>query len=781
MASSIASGRREQTMRSAYAEQTRKHTPHKGTFLEDATPIEYSPENDDMEDPHDLSLSARHAPRASMVDNLVMSLDQFSHASLGNDRFSPRNNSYDGGTATRGRGHTFSSSVSSESDVQDLRNGQQYPRLIPPLPRRNSSKYKKNLQKLPSIFGEDEDSVRVQVYDRQRAEHPLKPRPRKGSGKKLGRSSNSSTSSSIDLGHLQSFAGRLGPAGNRRSRSFDFGSSQRNNRSDSDAIDVAPNPIIYSGPEAQSSPTKANFNNPPLVRKNSTKSSKSTYARKPRAGTMGNGTSKPSQEFAPPPMPQMRTASEHKFSSRTNNEHIPTSSKPGFFRRVFGSSKSTALHSEFPANSGGSFPRLSQDRNAHGFDETQQSPATPAVKLQKSNARISTDIVANKENQPTVTKKSSAFFRRRKKSVSNNTPPPLPLTLNDGHRKEIIGAGAPSPVSSLRAFMDPYLAGNVSQTTSPPSAHRRTDSKGLSTFNNFSSTSDDTARGVSKFAESGQHARNKSEASLTAVDSSRKISSLRIPHQDSFLADSSSAEEPSRRSPRDVSPMSDGSRSELRLPYDDSMLKTGLTDTTDNVSVAEKTYIPELEPRQEVLKPPQAAFYGAQPSDPSQRSVKPAPTLDLNRKDTRVSPRASISDISIYKSAPTTPMVVEGAEADVKRSPFLHVSHPSLVQNDLDLVKEKARKIFDNDDDQVDPAVAAAWLGESGIERERVRDAYMDLFDWTNQNILSALRSLCDRIVLKGETQQMDRVLDAFAQRWCACNSNHGFKSSGKD
>ena len=31
---------------------------------------------------------------------------------------------------------------------------------------------------------------------------------------------------------------------------------------------------------------------------------------------------------------------------------------------------------------------------------------------------------------------------------------------------------------------------------------------------------------------------------------------------------------------------------------------------------------------------------------------------------------------------------------------------------------------------------------------------------------------------MKGETQQMDRMLYAFAKRWCECNSNHGFKSS---
>ena len=56
----------------------------------------------------------------------------------------------------------------------------------------------------------------------------------------------------------------------------------------------------------------------------------------------------------------------------------------------------------------------------------------------------------------------------------------------------------------------------------------------------------------------------------------------------------------------------------------------------------------------------------------------------------------------------------------------------------------------------------------------------MELFDWANQDILDSLRRLCDRIALKGESQVIDRMLVAFARRWCQCNPAHNFKSSGK-
>jgi Sec7-like guanine-nucleotide exchange factor len=92
--------------------------------------------------------------------------------------------------------------------------------------------------------------------------------------------------------------------------------------------------------------------------------------------------------------------------------------------------------------------------------------------------------------------------------------------------------------------------------------------------------------------------------------------------------------------------------------------------------------------------------------------------------------------------------------------------------------REQAQKLFDSQDQVVGSDPAAAWLGDP--DRATVREAYMRLFDWSNFNILAALRSLCERLVLKGETQQVDRVLDAFSNRWCDCNPSHGFKATGK-
>lgn len=62
---------------------------------------------------------------------------------------------------------------------------------------------------------------------------------------------------------------------------------------------------------------------------------------------------------------------------------------------------------------------------------------------------------------------------------------------------------------------------------------------------------------------------------------------------------------------------------------------------------------------------------------------------------------------------------------------------------------------------------------------EKIRRAYMEMFDFQGINILSTLRVFCGRVVFKGETQQVDRIITSISGRWCECNTMHGFKSAG--
>jgi len=93
---------------------------------------------------------------------------------------------------------------------------------------------------------------------------------------------------------------------------------------------------------------------------------------------------------------------------------------------------------------------------------------------------------------------------------------------------------------------------------------------------------------------------------------------------------------------------------------------------------------------------------------------------------------------------------------------------------------EQAKMTFDGHDDPDSQAKAVFFLGKEGLSGDRARQAYMALYDFSGLNILLALRDLCGRLALKGETQQVDRVLSSFSQRWCECNPHHGFKTEGK-
>lgn len=153
----------------------------------------------------------------------------------------------------------------------------------------------------------------------------------------------------------------------------------------------------------------------------------------------------------------------------------------------------------------------------------------------------------------------------------------------------------------------------------------------------------------------------------------------------------------------------------------------------------------------------------------AESSIPPADTESSQVADHRpASSRRPRIPISIN----TSPEILNPAASD-PRSPDFDATLPFREDRVL------AQRVFKGDESLVSKPKAAAWLGEAGPDRARVRRAYMELFDWQNLNILAALRDFCSRLLLKGETQQVDRILDAFSSRWCACNPNHGFKATG--
>ena len=830
--------------------------PPRETFLEDITPVETGrgQESGDELDPHDLSLSPKHVTRTSVVDNMLLSLDQFAVTGsplfadsyffgspdsdrhyLGGRRYSIRRD--------RQRGHTYSSSLSSEVDFHE-ENGGYYPSQSPPGHRSNSG------SRLPPSFSarsRDGMSVRGRGYDSQRV-------PGEESHPSFARQGSKGSGSSVDLS--QTMAARRISYGARRSASFDYGSrsillsdtvASHDPLTVPDDIDAAPTPTVPAGPrrgyttpltEHSGAPRYPPPRTPALSRKNSNRSARSALTSKARAETLGTATIRsreneyrafrenvrelPPLHPPPPPPTQQHQHQQHpqppfaidpSAPSPTisfNKPPVPMADpppsnreRPGFFRRVFGSSKTSSP----------------EPSNTHTSQH--QSDLSPQEKRLVMNMKTH-GVIPSHSNQevpsPSVAKKAS-FFRRRKKSIAEHVPPPLSF-LPSGIRPLDTMKTEPSPVSSLRVVMNPFLADPISPQyyDSKEYPDQAMSSREVATVENelsaFSRSQADEPSSSQKYSARVVQEPAKDSSSFKNDSSRSKFGlHLNIPSGpvNSFLVDSSSNEglshqknqkagssrlsnDKSRR-PK-TSPDAAGQRppdasDEYQSPTDhklsDSAPPTSqgsekamkmAGNQAGGALIAGRSSKDQMSLQNREMRDAKGWFS-------SEEVLDVASGLSLPIEDGAESPRGSNSDLSRYHTASNTPLTEAPlTPGDELRSPLTPVGveapglDPCLENEPSTADREQARRIFNGQEEVVGHEPAAAWLG--GLDRAMIRRAYMELFNWMNMDILAALRILCTKIILKGETQQVDRVLDAFSTRWCECNPNHGFKAVGQ-
>ncbi|PGH10668.1 hypothetical protein AJ80_07424 [Polytolypa hystricis UAMH7299] len=875
------------------------------TFLDDITPVEYEHGNDSMDDerdPHDLALSPKHVTRASVVDNMLLSLDQFSGDPMPfeDSRFYGSSQDADAYAAYlryssmqigRPRGHTFSSSLSSDVEIHSEENSGRYSSQSNRGRRSNSSSnYHPGLQRIDSIRGVAEGiTTRSKVYAAQRAAAPVE-RTLAHRPSRVGiNGSRSSGSSSVDFNQMLSGT-RVGNYRERRSASFDYGSNtlsdagQRDHIRRYDDIDAAPTPTVPAGPRRNRTPpmpdntvpalAAGNTRTPALSRKNSAKSARSMYNRKGRSDTLGTATIRgrgdeyKHQEDIPdmPPLPNYSepapspTIAFHKTSYFSNPPPpqepalLPApkeKERPGFFRRVFGLGSSPAQFSREPA--------IARNDDMANLSRESQSAPSSSKGYRSSPRSVPNADQSSRENTPVVTKKPSSFFRRRKKSnAADHTPPPLMLAQSNiqplehsrtEHLKiEQVKNAEPSPVSSLRRVMKPFLADSASpideqnlrmegavydssDAGKPPFRGEGADSRAPAKSDRWSYRQNGTSQ-----PKRGSLLRSKSGLNLNIPSHDR---------HDSFLADSSENESSSVRGATGrMRPMTspnapshslqnqfDNSQESLRALHSSGNVGGGLqhssrlvTDrqskssvrsqqnSVDGASASASSSDNQQQKARRVSNAnhdsnDQAAGHstGLQKETGWLENIASAERLpDSDRsalplEGANDSRSASMSTVSNYHTASNTPVIPDDdGKPRWSKPPELP---PLQSETDLDLEstenhideikaplsadpdtptatdREQAQKIYDESDEESESREpAAVFLGSP--DRASVRKAFMELFDWTNMNILASLRSLCFRIALKAETQQVDRILDAFSCRWSECNPNHGFKAT---
>jgi hypothetical protein len=845
------------------AGQLNTRLPPQETFYNDATPVDnYNDETDrhdeDGRDSHDLALRAD--ARTSVVDNMLLSLDQFASdpAALYSDFFLP-DHPYQPPRATRHRGHTYASSLSSDYEMPGDDSSSRYSSHHSRGRRSNSSNNIPAMSRKSSLRGYPgmrDKQPSTHLGDLQETQHS------RSSGKKI---SKGSSSSSMDFGH----AGILGTHRiglGRRSASFDQGRmAERSNMSftNPDSIlnrsrptyhdyrdyDAAPEPTIPAGPRRAHNPPQspalhslqaafAPPQAPALHRKNSMRSTSSRTLRKNKSQPEPNMRMQ-AQEFVNastlrdlPRLPALQDppAPSPTVATRKQNLAFPPTpvatpkEKPGFFRRVFGgSSKPQPQLSNSSHNSNNSHtnasPSASHPRTdthpLHSQRQTQARPQTTPNGSQhiasqlKSLPKVPQAATSTQKEAapPTLAKKHSSFFRRRKKSTADSSKMPI-MSLDFRPPRQEIPLTQPSPeVSSLREVMKPYLNDLGSPTQKfyetreqQFGEHSGTNSEQPQGFSpGYKPHADSAVRPVKPGSGETDATPPSSSGGYEKAPSSfntgspklklkvrRQAATTAEAHDGSFLADSSSCN--SGRATPSGNICAPEDLGEGKKHSDHASAQSG---PAHSVSDAEDedgwvvTSAAKKEPLSHRKSPGKSRRVWLEPTSSEERLDV---TLSLpmegapKEKASPASEQATTPSFAdeVFHSATSLPVVqVESRNS----SDAMAMSEEEPVGDEeepTEADRERARRLFNNEDPSVQKSQVAAILGDVTLTSVRMRKAYMELFDWTGLNILASMRDLCGRLVLKAETQQVDRILMSLSERWCHCNPNHGFKATGK-
>ncbi|KAK3078574.1 hypothetical protein LTS18_007161, partial [Coniosporium uncinatum] len=578
---------------------------------------------------------------------------------------------------------------------------------------------------------------------------------------------------------------------------------------------------------------------------------------------------------APSPTVGARTSSGTKIPS--TNHNAANRDKPGFFRRVFGSSKnlSSAPQSQLSASAPSPTPPTLQDNAPPQTPKrsgTERNPQQTAAQLKGDRnsellPRVSPDMT---NDQPRIVqKKSSSFFRRRKKSTVEHTRPPVPtLHLQYGQRENAATVGGqlhpqPSPsMSSLRKVMNPYLTevDNTTGTYSDPrkqhfsasevgTGAKRTDGllQGSDQYRNATvrafkpESKDANAEGSAPPSwDNDPNGGLQTSSDSPSTKYKLKLRSRRPPHGDdggegsfaactanvtqttSFIQQYSShgliSENRSRprtsptflkstpqldlgkenRAPQPQTRRANSGEKRLDMlsPISDHSYvhsDTGERGASDYSSplpdlLDDRWFVSKLQREQSLPRTESRTgrvWIDDDDDDSFEQKLEdltqlPLPWSEDAVLEKAVSPVSATETNDVFHSATSLPMVrVEGEEIsdkpikeDAAKAIAIEEAEPSADD------RRAAEMIYSGDDVYVKRSGAAALLGEASFISARMRRAYMELFDWTGLNMLSAFRNLCQRLIMKAESQALDRVIDAFSKRWCECNETHGFKAS---
>lgn len=783
------------------------HDPASGhnpdvSFLDNCSPVDAEmadqhvsrvPKHHHRDSSHDLSLNPRNVTRDSLVNNMLLSLDQFSIGQSNATRYDDRN---DGEESPR------------FFDIPRYRPGPIQATNHPTLWKGHGQSYSSDFD----AMGEDSSRISTQTTRGRRsnsstnlpdnytrlnsARQPATPRGKHARG---GKGSKSSSVASADGAHISvnGNGGQFWARGLARPASFDIGppqtkpsqplpqledvpqssfQSEFNDTFLSDDFDAAPTPTIPGGPRR--SPSIPTIPPPPPEPLEHWSTHRTHSSGRSLKSSSGRGKAN-KRDPAPPlqdsavgadsaPAPSVgygkSKEAQEGLQASTNNAPLQPKERPGFFKRVFGGFQNATASSNGPSVDSKCSPRT----NSADVANT-ESPSRNKMPPESRSAPIppppSRDTASAHSNHPTLQKKSSSFFRRRKKSVADEAPPvpskenipPVPPINLKTDKDCIISKGDGSSVSSLRQVMNPYLRESAATPATP--AGNKTSA--LSEFTNTDDKDQDDRKQASEYKRDFSPDYEPSpNARIRKVQSSNLDFSRDDPT-------STPSKAPTQKQTKG-----------------NSFLDLDCGSDCDNESTPQATrstgQLSKQLRKNETPRPKKrSSFVLVSSVETSPRHSGLALPLEGVLQSGSVSPRTPTKNPDFRVDSPSEPSPkTMGTLDSMKDKPL---DEPDFIVGEpTEDDRSKAQQIYDGNEDFIQKGKAASWMGEEGPIRQRTLQAYMELYDFENHSIVSALRQVCGRLVLRAETQQVDRILVAFSDRWCKCNPNHGFKAIGK-
>ncbi|KAI1339837.1 hypothetical protein F5Y15DRAFT_71344 [Xylariaceae sp. FL0016] len=780
------------------------------SFLDNDSPVDLNKPEPEIprnyrltRDSHDLSLPSRQFTRDSLLGNMLTSLDQFSLGQIDSPPGTGTGTAFDdddpygvprgGGGFSRsmtsasrplysssnshihGHGYSYSSDLEGTDDAAS-KISSQFSRGR----RSNSSSgFQTSLGRINSL------------RDRGLPSPGMRPLHSRG-----GKTSKSSSTNSIDVGGYaqvlptQRWAHGIGT----RSSSFDYGQrpslnspnawkTEFNNTFLVDDYEAAPTPTVPGGPRRPPLPSTPAMPIHSSLPETEPKTPDRKKGTRPRSGTNKTTQSKHSNSQPrnpPPPLPVLDIDSApapHVGYGKTKDgvsgpSTVPQpKEKPSFFSRLFGAAKSPAAVSEPSSAPVSAAPLESIERTG---SKTQHI----ASQMKPQSAPPTRDSQQQPQLHQVIQKKSS-FFRRRKKSIAEPPVPTPPMPAPADVIKiqdESLSKPEASPASSLRQAMSPYLKGSNPATPSVLLSGTKRDT--TSRTHEYESGNEDSGRrtrGFSPDYEPSPSATIRTVKSTSALKTQESVASARWRGK---------IESP-MRSPPDI-PTKPGTDRDTTTFFHDSSdegdkMQDKVQPRPKRPQTSDSPVLTETPDRSEMLAIPEKQL--SRNSSGVRRSELLSETsqtnLSLQAEGRQSAIGRSTSRPTLSRSASSVPSVmVDSTEISPKAEngpldePEVSVGEPT--EDD----RQKAKRIYDGNEDFIQKEKAAAWMGEEGLVRQRTLRAYMDLYDFENQSVLTSLRQICTRLVFRAETQQVDRILVAFSGRWCDCNPNHGFKTT---